>query len=449
MRMSSRSAVCANIAAVALLSSAAVCAQSVLYRGAPDPLEVDHIVGADPRGHDRGVVIAPVLVPVVAAQNGQAPEGIDPLPIDIFTTTDFYADSELWTDPRYFRCNSSAALESLGGATRMALMGDDPPRTAAWGYCDRDYPREEIVSPYPFDTAKAHYDALMGEARARGGPTVYTQATLPDWNGRYERQRAKVRTWLYGNILQVPTYLSLLTEEYGRYFVQQAYHSTRNQHQWPATYCWPEGFMRRISQFGGGDTSIIMTPQLILDVRFTSQRMATQIHIGRQFNESGSVPRLGPDVPRWYGETIGFWDGEALITWTSNIQGWVSHGIHEYSSALQSIEIYTPRLDADGIFVGLKHEIVLYDEQAFVDPVRVVQWLDRVRDLNEGEPIPTDECIPSTFPIDGEATPAVPGQSIEYIVPDIYGRPWAKIWEQYHEDGMSRPQEEDLFDFGP
>jgi hypothetical protein len=436
------------ISAAALLVGELASAQTVRYRGAPDPLEIDQLVGADPRGFDRGVVIAPVLTPVVAAENGDVPPGVEPLPIDIFTTTDFYADKDLWQDPRYYRCNSPTALESLGGATRLSLMGDDPPRTAAWGYCDRDYPREEIVSPYPFKTAKAHYEALKAEARSRGGPTVYTRATLPDWDGRYERQRAKVRSWLYGNVLQIPTYLSLLTERYRQYFVQQAYHETRNQHQWPGTYCWPEGFMRRISQYGGGDTSIIMTPTLILDVRFTSQRMATQINVGRRFNEDGVVPRLGADVPQWYGETIGFWDGEALITWTSNIQGWISHGIHEYSNHLQSIEVYTPRMDDDGSLIGLKHEIVLYDDEAFVEPVRVVQWLDRVRDLNEGPPIPTDECIPSSFPIHGEATPVSPGQSIEFVVPDIYGRPWAKIWEQYFEKGMSRPSEEDIFDFG-
>jgi hypothetical protein len=436
------------LAALSLICWTAASAQSVRYRGAPDPLKADEIVGADPRGLDRGVVIAEVLEPVIAAENGDVPAGIEPLPVDIFTTTDFYADRELWHDPRYYRCNSPTALESLGGATRTSIMGDDPPRTAAWGYCDRDYPRDEIVSSYPFDTAKAHYEALKAEARSRGGPTIYTQATLPDWNGRYERQRGKLQSWLYGNVLQIPTYLSLLTEDYQRYFVQQAYHEARNHHQWPATYCWPEGFMRRISQYGGGDTSLIMTPQLILDVRFTSQRMATQIHIEREFNEDGVVPRLGAEVPRWYGETIGFWDGEALITWTSNIQGWISHGIHEYSNHPQTIEIYTPRRDEDDNLIGLEHEIVLYDDEAFVEPVRVVQWLDRKRGLNEGEPIPTDACVPTIYPIDGEATPVSPGQRIEYVVPDIYGRPWAKIWERYHEDGMSQPREEDIFDLG-
>ncbi len=78
-----------------------------------------------------------------------------------------------------------------------------------------------------------------------------------------------------------------------------------------------------------------------------------------------------------------------------------------------------------------------------------MQRLDRVRDLNEGDPIPTDECIPVAFPIGGAAMPVHPGQSIEFVVPDIYGRPWDRIWEMYFEQGMSRPPEADIFDFGP
>jgi hypothetical protein len=41
-----------------------------------------------------------------------------------------------------------------------------------------------------------------------------------------------------------------------------------------------------------------------------------------------------------------------------------------------------------------------------------------------------------------------PGQTFEYTVPDIFGRPWAQIWERYHEDGMERPNDnEGLFGF--
>ena len=87
-----------------------------------------------------------------------------------------------------------------------------------------------------------------------------------------------------------------------------------------------------------------------------AKNLITQIHDRPGFDESGVVPRLGPDVPQWFGETIGFWDGDALITWTSNIQGWISHGGFEFSNKLQSIEIYTPRKNASGALVGIKQE---------------------------------------------------------------------------------------------
>ena len=51
------------------------------------------------------------------------------------------------------------------------------------------------------------------------------------------------------------------------------------------------------------------------------------------------------------------------------------------------------------------------------------------------------------FPIDGRAKPVVSGTVIPYKVPNMYDRPWAKIWEEHHEKGMQRPPEKEIISF--
>jgi len=386
-----------------------------------------------------------------SARPGATPPGIKPLDVDLFTSKDFYKDRALWTDPRYFRCNSPAAIEDLWGGNRSSLIGDDPPGSAAWGFCDRDYPRESIVSPYPFKTAQAHYEALLAETKKRGGPTKHTYETLPnEWNGRYMHpgRTPNNQYWYRMRHVQVPTILSLLTPEYQTRMVQEAYHhGNSNKAMWPSQFCWPEGFMRRWHEAAVWEHNVMVTPDLVQILAGVARNFITNIHIGREFKMDGAVPRLGQDVPRWYGETIGFWDKDTLITWTSNIQGWKVHSAYEYSNKLQTIEIYTPNRDASGKFLGLNHEAIFYDPEALVEPVRIIRNFVKTSGFDEGDPYVFIDCVQTIFPIKGTATPESPGNVIEYEVPDIYGRPWAQIWEKYWEQGMDRPQQEDLFNF--
>jgi len=406
---------------------------------------------------------------VATATGGRAPEGIAPLERDIFTSDDFYVDRELWGDPRYFRCNSTIALDSQWGDYSSAPKYiESDPATGAWGRCDVDYAREHIVSPYTFSNAAAHYEALLAESRARGGPTQYSRESMPpDWDGRYTRNVNVVfgltqageepvvppefhepPQWIIGYYNQIPTILSLLTSEYQLRLVQQLYHQAHNHAaQWSLMFCRPEGFMRWWSGPGGpGSLDVMVTPSRVQFLGGSGNAIRN-VHIGRDFDLSGAVPRLGADVPQWMGETIGFWDDNVLVTWTSNIQGWFTHSSWEYSNELQTIEIWAPRRDNQGTLLGLEHEAVFYDEAGLVEPVRNVRFMSRRGDYNDVPPINLTYCNQTIFPINGRGTPVTPGTVIQYRVEELYGRPWAAVWEEFFEQDMQRPAEDDIFRF--
>ena len=137
-------------------------------------------------------------------------------------------------------------------------------------------------------TAREHYEALLAKAGAKGGPTTYTKATTPDWDGFYVRDlvtsdwpgvrgddwvypsagggggpRWTAERWQWLGINQTSTILSLLTPEYQKRYMQQLYHESVNaSHQWSATFCYPEGLLRWWSWSSGAPRSAFIFPAM-------------------------------------------------------------------------------------------------------------------------------------------------------------------------------------------
>jgi hypothetical protein len=92
----------------------------------------------------------------------------------------------------------------------------------------------------------------------------------------------------------------------------------------------------------------------------------------------------------------------------------------------------------------------VYDSEALAEPIRIVRNLHKVNSFNDAEETPYTfiECVQTIFSVEGHNAPLTPGKTIQFEMPDMYGRPWAAVWERYFEQGMTKPVSEDLFDFG-
>ena len=201
----------------------------------------------------------------------------------------FLQGSRAWSDPSYYRCEGTVGLEQMWGAYQVPLIGDDPPRTAAWGFCSRRYPRGRGGQ-----TLRVHHREGALRGPAEGGarsrrPVGAPQATLPAWSGRYLRQRAEAGDlvpWRSPADPDVPDAADAGVPNLGPADV-----SRRGEQRGAVArvVLLAEGFMRRFAQYGGVRVNLVVTQKLVLDIRSAAETLIAQTRIGRSSTREGDA----------------------------------------------------------------------------------------------------------------------------------------------------------------
>jgi hypothetical protein len=254
----------------------------------------------------------------------------------LFTTEDYRRDRDRWTDPAYYRYNTARQLTDMQVDNRIGQEGSK-------------VDSEVLASPYPFRTSWEHYQAWL--QRAKGG-TKHTLATLPDWDGQWRGGAS----WFDGRNVQASTIAAALTPQYREYYVQQVKAEAEGRHWWAASFCLPDGFIRGVQR---AQQFIVRPGQaIIVSDMLVSNQIRWVFTDGR-----GHLPEA-EQFPQWQGESVGFWDGNALVVHTNQIKQWnATHSMFEWSDQMTAVERYERVGDA---IVG---EVTLYDPVAFVAPV--------------------------------------------------------------------------------
>jgi hypothetical protein len=294
-----------------------------------------------------------------ALWTSEAPAAEAQGPRTIFNTPDFRADRDRWTDPAYYLNNTPGEMGGMAfdvvtyeGATGQSA-GAKPygtPGTAV------PATRPLFQSPYPYKTAKEHFDALV--AKANGG-TKHTRTSIPDWSGRWGGGGG-----FGGGRVPPSDIVKVLKPEYQEAYVQERKAASEGRIWGAGSFCLPGGF-------AAGFEEIMVTPTRVY---MLSSGNGNNTIRWVYTDGSGHTPEA-LRFPKWHGESIGVWDGDMLIIYTNQIRGWKGM-VQEYSDELEVIE--TLRLQGDEI-VG---EMVAYDPVVYNYPLYAQRRFTRDTETN-------------------------------------------------------------------
>ena len=220
---------------------------------------------------------------------------------------------------------------------------------------------------------------------------------------------------------------AMLTPKYREYFVQDVKAAAEGRIWGAGSFCLPGGFFPSL-----GAEEFIVTPDKV----WTLAAGNGENYIRWIYTDGSEHTPTEREFVKWHGESIGFWNRDALIVHTNQIRGWKG-GLSEFSDKLETVERY--RRVGDRI----EGEITLYDPDVLLQPVTAQMRFELDRearpDLRPLYNTCTDTNGPSAaYFMDerGKLNERLPGDPLYWNVADQ--RPWGswlsesdKRYDQY------------------
>lgn len=215
----------------------------------------------------------------------------------------------------------------------------------------------QAATPRPpareYASAAEHYAAL--KAQAKGG-TRHTYATLPDWSGVWTQAGGLG----YGR----PTPAPLNAEYRARYDKVQADVAKGIEYDRLST-CLPSGMPRWVSEPYNKEF-YPMPDRVILSQEFMNETRRVYTD-GRAHTPDDEI------YPTWLGDSIGFWNKDVLVIWTTGTKaGEYQRNEPEYSDQTQTIEQWR-KVDPDTIEIQMS----VYDPVTLTRPWHVAKLYRR------------------------------------------------------------------------
>ena len=287
--------------------------------------------------------------------------------------------------------------------------------------------------PCGYASAEEHYNALLEDAKRRGGPTRHTLTSLPDWSGHWGTDNNTGELAIVGRNTTAEGIAARLKPEAREVFERDLRMWQEGHAIDPISFCLPPNFPRWVTEYGFREH--FLTPGKAL----LGSEMVNEFR--RIFTDGRPHPSDEWITNEWLGYSIGFWDGDILTIWTTGLkEGILQRNMPRQTSEMQvierwrkvdpvaaGVEIEPNTLGSDYIpSERIEIELTMYDP-TFVEPWHTVVALykedDRTAEAKERIWPHQWDCVEGSqwyITDDGIVSQYAPGEKPNITDPDFW-----------------------------